>query len=449
MAFWKKNKEPKESRHEEKKVGLLRRLWRKIRGIDWKNPINRWKLLFATLFAFIGMLGFAYGAIAFTSNPSFCASCHEMAPEHVTFEASAHSEIKCTQCHIEPGAKNMVVHKVESLKEVYYHIVGPPDPIVQTVPVKNVNCIQCHSENRLVSATGDLIINHKEHIDEKIPCITCHSGVAHAKVVERGINDSTSYDYWTLENAEKLMGKEYMNPNMGTCIDCHDQVNKGKEPWKDWAYSLPENTHGKEHDQKEDSDGHEVEATELTVDATTKASHIKTQDLILQAIGKQKTDVKISMECFTCHQEINTPKNHDNVDWNKNHGGNALESLDTCMNCHQDSKWIKHMPKQDIEQLVKIGNQKENYTKNIAVVKTEARQNQFCSTCHTDRPEGHTDSDKWLTSHANDAKSNEQKANCFVCHDNEKPNEQATEIKAPTDVYCQFCHRTGFKNGKL
>ena len=218
MKFWKK-KQKVQTEDTEKKPGLFKRLWRKFRSIDWKNPVNRWKLLFASLFAVVALSGTMYGAIAFTSNPEFCSWCHEMAPEYVTFQASAHSEIKCTQCHIEPGAVNMLLHKVESMKEVYYHIVGPPDPIVQTVAVPNINCVQCHSENRLVTATGDLIVNHSEHIKEDIPCITCHSGVAHAKVVERGINYQKDLDYWTVENTEKLVSADYMKPNMGTCID--------------------------------------------------------------------------------------------------------------------------------------------------------------------------------------------------------------------------------------
>ena len=28
---------------------------------------------------------------------------------------------------------------------------------------------------------------------------------------------------------------------MGTCIDCHDKVNKGEKPWKEAAYLVPPN----------------------------------------------------------------------------------------------------------------------------------------------------------------------------------------------------------------
>ncbi|WP_147534114.1 cytochrome c3 family protein [Bacillus marasmi] len=433
MAFWRKKKNP-EGNPAEKKPGAIKRLIGKIKETDWKNPVNRWKLLFASLFVFIAMLGTVYGAIEATSTPSFCKACHEMGPEHITFEASAHSEISCVQCHVNPGMVNTMVHKVYALKEVYYHIVGPPDPIAQTDAVENVNCVQCHSENRLVTATGDLKVNHKEHIDEGIPCITCHSGVAHAKVVERGLNTQENLDKWTPEVAEKLMGKEYMAPNMGTCIDCHNQVNQGKKPWEDIAYSLPESNHGKKEE-------HKAEAAEV------KESHKKTQDIILQAVGKQANDeVKLSMECKTCHTEIDTPKTHQTADWNQNHGSNAVEEFDKCINCHTDSKWIKVFAKQDINELLN-GTGKEKYTKNINVVKTDSRKNQFCSACHAERPTSHGDSDAWLTQHAGKAQTNQDKENCLVCHDRTKVNEgEVTD--APTDVYCEFCHRTGFKGEK-
>jgi nitrate/TMAO reductase-like tetraheme cytochrome c subunit len=430
VAFWRKKKNP-EVNPEEKKPGMIKRLWKKVKDIDWKNPVNRWKLLFASLAVFIVLLGSMYGVIEATSTPSFCKVCHEMGPEHITFTNSAHSEISCVQCHVKPGAVETVVHKVESLKEVYYHVVGPPDPIAQTVAVENENCLQCHSENRLVTATGDLKVNHAKHIDKDIPCITCHSGVVHAKVVERGLNTQDNLDKWTPEVGKKLMGEEYMKPNMGTCIDCHDQVNQGKKPWKDIAYSLPESEHGKKEEKKAEV-------------AEEKESHKKTQDIILQAIGTQTQDVKLSMECSTCHQEVSTPDNHKNVDWNQNHGGNALESLDKCMNCHKDSKWIKVFAKQDIDALLNGNVGKEKYTKDINVVKTEARQNQFCSACHTDRPASHGESDAWLTQHSGKAQSSEDKANCMVCHDKQKPKEGEV-TNAPTDVYCEFCHRTGFK----
>lgn len=144
-----------------------------------------------------------------TNSPTFCASCHEMAPEYSTFTASAHNQISCVQCHIKPGFTNMITHKMKSVKEVYYHVTGVPEQIVQTEEeaVSNENCLQCHSKNRLVTASGDLKVNHKGHIEKDIPCITCHAGVVHAKMATRGINVEEVRGEWTKESAEKLMEK--------------------------------------------------------------------------------------------------------------------------------------------------------------------------------------------------------------------------------------------------
>ena len=245
MAIWGKkykDKDP-ESREDRKKAGLISGLWQKFRGIDWKNPVNRWKLLFVSLVGCIVVFGGGYGVLSLTNSPTFCSSCHEMAPEYSSYTASAHNQISCVQCHIKPGFTNMITHKMKSVKEVYYHVTGVPKQIVQTEEeaVSNENCLQCHSKNRLVTASGDLKVNHKGHIEEGIPCITCHAGVVHAKMASRGINVEEVRGKWTAKSAEKMMEEKYLRPNMGTCIDCHDQVNNGVKPWKEAAYSVPAN----------------------------------------------------------------------------------------------------------------------------------------------------------------------------------------------------------------
>lgn len=444
MAFWGKKKD-KETQEERQENGLIRRLWRKFRKIDWKNPVNRWKLLFASLVGCIIIFGGGYGVLSFTNSPAFCSSCHEMAPEYTTYNASAHDQISCVQCHIKPGFTNMITHKVKSLKEVYYHVTGVPNQIVQTEEeaISNENCLQCHSKNRLVTASGDLIVNHKGHLEEGIPCITCHSGVVHAKIATRGINTEKDRGQWTAQNAEKLMDEKYMRPNMGTCIDCHDKVNKGEKPWKDIAYSIPQNP---EETKKDSSKTAAIEAVKTATENTKEAQNKKTQEIILQAVGKQQKGVKISMACETCHKKIEVPSSHKSAQWDQNHGSTALQDLDQCINCHQDAKWSREMPKEDIMTLLKTGSSHPKYTPNITVVKEQARTNQFCSTCHANRPPGHEQSSQWLTAHSAKARTNEEKAQCFVCHDNEKPAANSIAAKAPTDVYCQYCHRTGFKD---
>jgi nitrate/TMAO reductase-like tetraheme cytochrome c subunit len=442
MKLWKNNKKEIEQESEREESQETNR--EKIRN---NKSFKRWKLLGVTIGCFIAMIGIFFGAITYTSTPSFCANCHEMAPEHVTFQASAHNEIKCTQCHIEPGAKNLVVHKVESLKEVYYHIVGPPDPIVQTVAVTNESCEQCHSRNRLVTATGDLIVNHNEHVDKEIPCISCHSGVAHAKIVERGINGSSTYAAWTKENSKKLMGQEYEKPNMGTCIDCHDKVNQGKEPWKHATYILPENTHTKEKGKVNEVSTEYVDSPEASAGVLERNLPENTQKTILEALGQQKKDVKLSMECITCHQQIKVPENHDKKDWSDNHGNNAVEQLEDCLNCHKNSLWVKTLERQDIKTLLADKKQPIINNKEGNSVTRETSNNYFCYVCHATMPNNHKDRYSWLyDKHRLNSVTPEERKSCFVCHDNEKPVEGKS--KAPSDVYCEFCHQQGEFEGE-
>ncbi len=85
----------------------------------------------------------------------------------------------------------------------------------------------------------------------------------------------------------------------------------------------------------------------------------KTQAIILQAIGKQQKDVKLSMACETCHEQVNIPEDHKVADWNQNHGSNALNKLDQCVDCHQDSKWTRDIPKEDLISLLKMAEVEE------------------------------------------------------------------------------------------
>jgi nitrate/TMAO reductase-like tetraheme cytochrome c subunit len=397
-----------------------------------KNPIKRFKLLVFGLIGFIAILASGYGINSFTSSPSFCSSCHEMTPEYVTYSETAHNQIKCVDCHDKPGIKNIIPNKLNLAKEVYSHYKGIiPEQILQTKDelISSQNCLKCHSKNRLITATGDLKVNHPGHVKEGIPCITCHEGVVHAKIAARELNMAEDRDKWTRTNAEKLIAEKYSEPNMGTCIDCHDKVNKGQKPWEDTGYFMPPNT------QKINNN-----STAANDENNEIAQNQKTQELILQAIGKQKRNVKISMECKTCHKIVKVPLLHKHLDWPVNHGSTAIQQLDKCLNCHQDSKWIKRVPKEDIMTLIEMSKQKVKYTPNYELVKVESRTNKFCRTCHSSKPPSHTQSN-WAPGHAVAAADDSEKLKCFICHDeNETPNVGPTSVKAPAQS-CQHCHK--------
>ena len=92
----------------------------------------------------------SYRAFQVTESPGFCgALCHTvMKPEYVTYKISPHSRVRCTECHIGPGASWFVRSKISGLYQVYAIVTNTyPRPI--PVPVQNLRparetCEQCH-----------------------------------------------------------------------------------------------------------------------------------------------------------------------------------------------------------------------------------------------------------------------------------------------------------------
>jgi cytochrome c-type protein NapC len=209
---------------------------------------------------------------------------------------------------------------------------------------------------------------------------------------------------------------------MGTCIDCHDKVNNGEKPWKEVSYSLP-------------PDPKKSEATDK------EAQKQRTQQIILQAIGKQITNVKISMKCVTCHKKVRVPASHKIVDWDQNHGSTAFYQLEKCLNCHQDSKWIKDIPKDDIVSLF-IMDRTEIKDNTFAGLVNQTRNNPFCGTCHNYEPPSHAKGGVWIKGHAYASIHDEDKWKCYVCHDKEKRN--FTVVKESAVIACFDCHKHGF-----
>jgi len=106
-------------------------------------------LVCAFFFLLLSSLG-SYRAFEVTESSEFCgALCHTvMKPEYVAYKISPHSRVRCTECHIGPGASWFVRSKFSGLYQVYATVTGRfPRPI--PVPVQNLRpaqetCEQCH-----------------------------------------------------------------------------------------------------------------------------------------------------------------------------------------------------------------------------------------------------------------------------------------------------------------
>lgn len=121
---------------------------------------------------------------ALTSNPKACTRCHEMDHYYDSWKESVHSTAvsNCFYCHVKPGAVSLAVYRVSFYREIIASASNSKlKPSGATIPATN-NCNRsgCHSLNRISSISGDLRVNHRNHITKaKLTCVKCHPGVSH------------------------------------------------------------------------------------------------------------------------------------------------------------------------------------------------------------------------------------------------------------------------------
>ncbi len=121
--------------------------------LDFGNPRHLVGVLaFATITILIlGVLGATgFGAVEFMDSPTFCGTtCHTvMQPQYEPYQRSAHAEVRCTSCHIGPGANWYVQSKLSGVKQLYAVLTDSypkpiPAPISNLRPARDT-CEGCH-----------------------------------------------------------------------------------------------------------------------------------------------------------------------------------------------------------------------------------------------------------------------------------------------------------------
>lgn len=144
-------------------VGALRERRRRRRGLPASLPrlpvidLNTARNFYAFVaiivvaFLFFTLSGVgSYRAYHFTESVEFCGkTCHSvMKPEHTAYGESPHANVRCTECHIGPGAGWLVKSKLNGLHQVYAVMRNTYHRPIAT-PVHNLRpaqetCYECH-----------------------------------------------------------------------------------------------------------------------------------------------------------------------------------------------------------------------------------------------------------------------------------------------------------------
>ena len=137
-------------------------------------------LMFAGAISIILLVIGGYQLMEFTDSTDFCGRlCHQvMYPEYTAYQASPHSRVACSECHVGYGGGYLVRSKISGIPQVWAVLTNSyPRPI--PTPVSNLRparetCQQCHRPERFA---GDLVRTHTtydedeantEHVDTRV-----------------------------------------------------------------------------------------------------------------------------------------------------------------------------------------------------------------------------------------------------------------------------------------
>ena len=142
--------------------------------IDFNRPRTRRivLLVFTLTVVNVVIIGAAtYKGVEVMDSTAFCGgACHAvMSPEYTTYQRSPHARVKCTECHIGPGADWFVKSKLSGswqLVSVLFNLYPRPIPTpVHTLRPASETCEQCHWPTKFIGE--QLRVHSRFATDEK------------------------------------------------------------------------------------------------------------------------------------------------------------------------------------------------------------------------------------------------------------------------------------------
>ncbi|MBI1759772.1 MAG: NapC/NirT family cytochrome c [Actinobacteria bacterium] len=137
------------------------RRFRRVPHPPWRS--RRGILLLFLLAAGFGSIVTVSGAMAvhYSETTSFCGRCHTMDAELKAHQMSAHRELSCAECHVQPGVAGWVRAKATGTKQLIQIMTGSyprpiPPPDHARLPSIKDTCLRCHSVERITRNGGPL-----------------------------------------------------------------------------------------------------------------------------------------------------------------------------------------------------------------------------------------------------------------------------------------------------
>jgi hypothetical protein len=190
---------------------------------DLSDPKQKFAVIVYSFAAVVVVLFVSAVAVPVLSNPVFCGyTCHENTPEYIAWQRSNHAKVPCYACHSEPGLVNLLKDKIfVGLPTVFHKFAGHEWPVnaesEASIEMPSEVCERCHNmDNRKLTPSKGIIMNHKAHKMKGVRCPICHNRVAHLAVNNQD-NNGVKYDAGERQDHHYLVG---LSMEEG-CFRCH------------------------------------------------------------------------------------------------------------------------------------------------------------------------------------------------------------------------------------
>lgn len=366
------------------------------------NPATRPRAIVWSMVALLGFAVFWAVGIVGTSYEWFCTSpCHMVHDDNtLAYKASTHTNASCIACHEPANADpiTMTLMKIHVLPDLPATIFGdfevPVNPSSYVaVEFPDDRCLQCHNlDNREVTPTQGIIIDHAVHTQNDVTCATCHNRVAHPeKDITLVLGDRKHDDWMTMDACFRCHSLEADAKAPGACAACHPA-----------DFDLVPPSHDAEgwYARFGTSKAHAAAAKEESETVAEAAAHFAQ----FEPVDEEHAEGPVLMpssavdSCTTCHKKSfcadchGLPMPHP-AEFATDHGADGYARPQVCANCH---------------------------ARNAA----EASGTAFCNACHhpASRP-----GESWQRNHRRAVIDDGANA-CFKCHE---------------PGYCEACHVRG------
>lgn len=288
--------------------------------------IRRLRFYEILLLACIAIVLGAWSVKEITESALFCgSSCHVMRPYYEDWKTSAHSTVRCVDCHLEPSDEQQFVPQFKAVSQVASYLTRTYGEH-RRAEVSDANCLRegCHSRRLLdgkVTFSGTIRFDHTPHLQQLrrgkiLRCTTCHSRVAmgehvtvvldpcflcHFKNREKGtatmeclLCHSTGGEDTTTPGG--VFDHRTMRQRGVPCTSCHQSVTRGNGELR--AASCQE-CHGQ---PMEEALGEPVELLHRVHVTDHKVECTLCHEPIQHFIPDEASPEALSLYCSSCHE---------------------------------------------------------------------------------------------------------------------------------------------------